>query len=478
MYSKSDMSDSIYRRYTTSAGVVTGLLPNTDYFVRVRVIGSEGESLTGYSSAVRVRTPEDPFPTPTGLTASSTHRTVDLTWNPVPNAPQYRLAVATKPDMSDAEWRRYAQVNTAEVRGLNASTKYYFQLRVIDDAGVALSDYTPVQTVTTKAVPPAQPVLSNPLTVGSYNVMCANCVAEDDDNPDALVWADRRDAVVTTIKSRMPDILGVQEASQGWLDDAAYKGGLSQFEDLVQRLNASGASYALSNSSRNNCVNPATPTNCTYADQGASQGTKIFYNPNTVEIIKSGSRALPMSAVPENQRYIAWAVAKQKSTGKLFFFGDTHLSTSKEAGFYELRRLQAEAIVRVISEENPEGLPVLMTGDLNSSKWLEPSNAPYDVLIDAGLVDPLGNDYGQEFPSMSATAEHRINANLNSWNGLERIPRGNPNPAANGTYIDYILTSKMRVAEWETVAALDSAGNYSGVFPSDHNLIVAKVGLP
>ncbi|MCU1533427.1 MAG: Fibronectin type protein (modular protein), partial [Arthrobacter sp.] len=103
---------------------------------------------------------------------------------------------------------------------------------------------------------------------------------------------------------------------------------------------------------------------------------------------------------------------------------------------------------------------------------------PYDVLIAAGLVDPLGNDYLQEFPSMAATAETRINTYLNSWNGLGRVPRANADRAANGTYIDYILTSKMRVSKWETVANLDTAGNYAGIFPSDHNMIVATVGLP
>ena len=52
------------------------------------------------------------------------------------------------------------------------------------------------------------------------------------------------------------------------------------------------------------------------------------------------------------------------------------------------------------------------------------------------------------------------------------------NKSANGSYIDYILTSKMRVSQWETVANIDSAGNFTGIVPSDHNMLVAKVGLP
>lgn len=478
VYSKADMSDSVFKRYTEASGAVSGLTPNTAYFARVRVIGPAGENLTAYSPAVTFTTPSDAITTPAGFTGTTTYRTINLAWNAVSNAPGYRLAIATKADMSDAEWRRYYGINSAEIRGLNALTPYYFQVKVIDEAGTSLSAYTPVLNLTTKAEPPAPPALSNPLTVASYNVMCANCVVESDTNVNALPWSERRGAVVDNIKSRMPDIIGVQEASQGWLNEPGQTGGLSQFEDLLQRLKNAGAGYALSNSKRNNCVDSTTPTNCVYADQGASQGTRIFYNAATVEIVRSGAKALPLAAVPENPRFFAWAVAKQKSTGKLFFFGDTHLSTSKADGFYELRKQQAEAIVGVIKQENPTGLPVLMTGDLNSSKWQKPSNAPYDVFTNFGLVDPLGNDYWEQFPSMAATAEKRINTHLDSWNGFETLAPAADSKSANGSYIDYILTSKMRVSQWETVANLDSAGNFAGIIPSDHNMIVAKVGLP
>jgi endonuclease/exonuclease/phosphatase family metal-dependent hydrolase len=477
VYSKADMSDSVYKLFTVTSGKIYNLKPETTYYTRVRVIAADGASLSAYSAPVKVVMPVDPYPTPSNLTAASTHRTVNLAWNAVPNAPQFRLAVATKPDMSDAEWHRYT-ASSAEVRGFTPSTTYYFQVRIIDAAGNPLSAYGPVVAATTKAAPPAPSALVNPLTVSSFNIMCANCAAEDEDNVNALPWSGRRDAVVQTIKSKMPDIMGVQEASQGRLDDVVLKGGTAQFEDLLQRLNASGAPYAVTNNKRYNCENSTTPTGCVYLNQGASQGTRIFYNPNTVEIIKSGSRALPMLTTAENPRYFAWAIAKQKSTGKTFFFGDTHLSPSKTAGFYELRKQQAETVAKAIKEENTAGLPVLMTGDLNSSKWLEPSNAPYDVLTGIGLVDPLGNDYWQEYPSMAATAETRINTYLNSWNGFETKPRAAADKNANGTYIDYILTSKMRVSSFENVATLDSAGNYAGVIPSDHNMIVAKVGLP
>ena len=48
----------------------------------------------------------------------------------------------------------------------------------------------------------------------------------------------------------------------------------------------------------------------------------------------------------------------------------------------------------------------------------------------------------------------------------------------NGSNLDYILTSRMRVSEWETVAAMDANGSFIGRIPSDHNLIRATVYLP
>ena len=73
-----------------------GWPPKTAYFARVRVIGAAGENLTAYSPAVTFTTPSASYTTPTGCTGTTTYRTAEVAWNPVPNAPGYRLAVATK----------------------------------------------------------------------------------------------------------------------------------------------------------------------------------------------------------------------------------------------------------------------------------------------------------------------------------------------------------------------------------------------
>ena len=70
-----------------------------------------------------------------------------------------------------------------------------------------------------------------------------------------------------------------------------------------------------------------TPTKCAYKDQGASKGTKILYDAGAVTLVSQGSKLLPS---PEDDRYMAWAIFTQRSTGKKFFFATAHLEPDKD----------------------------------------------------------------------------------------------------------------------------------------------------
>jgi endonuclease/exonuclease/phosphatase family metal-dependent hydrolase len=278
----------------------------------------------------------------------------------------------------------------------------------------------------------------------------------------------------------MPDVIGLQEASQGWLYDANGKQiNLAQFEDLQQRLAAAGMNYKVTNVNRNNCENASTPTNCVWKDQGASQGTKVFYNANTVDLIDQGSERLPYISDANNQRFVAWGIFRQKSSGKNFFFADTHIEpTSDTPAYLDLKVRQAQRIADLIKEKNTAKLPVIIVGDMNSNKYMAPRNGPYDVFTASGYVDPLGNDYESTYPSGKAIAEKRINAEYHSFNGFNAKLSKDTNVGANGKHLDYIFTSPMRFAEWEMVLNKDASDNLVGVIPSDHNMIVGTVELP
>lgn len=417
--------------------------------------------------------------TPTGLkTTDQTPTSVGLSWNAVSGAPQYRIMFSKNADMSNAVWARSIDnQTTADIRDLSPNTTYYFKVRVIKTDGTNISSYSTAITSKTKVAPILTPVV-NPLSVATYNIHCANC--EPTVSPNS--WINRRDSVVANIKSKMPDVIGLQEASQGWLKDSSGATiNLTQFEDLQQRLNAVGAHYVVTNVNRNNCVKSTTPSNCVYMDQGASLDARIFYNKDTVTLLSQGSVALPKLATDTSNRYVAWASFTQKSTGKSFFVTDAHLdphSTGSE--YYTLRQQQAAKIVETIATKNTAKLPVLITGDMNSSKWDMPTNAPYDTFVKAGYVDPIGGTWRTSLASGYATAEKMTNAKYSSFNNFAPTlsKTSLTGPRAEGSHIDYIFTSKMRVASWEMALNVDSNGVFQGRIPSDHNMIMEKVVLP
>ena len=145
MYStKADMSLPFYRNIASgTTGGYGGLTPSTAYYVKVKALNSAGADLTAYSSAVIAKTLAAPPAPPAGLksTAKST-TTLAFSWGAVPNAPQYRLALSSKADMTSAS---YATTTSAagEMRGLSPATAYYAQVRVISATGAGITGLLP-----------------------------------------------------------------------------------------------------------------------------------------------------------------------------------------------------------------------------------------------------------------------------------------------------------------------------------------------
>ena len=466
------MSNPTYQRSADTVDVVDGLDPGRGYFIKVRVITADGVNRSAYSAAVRAWTS---FAVPTGLKSTERGTTsVTFDWAGVPNAPGYRIRIADNASMSGSIYHRFT-ASDGTVNDLDGGKTYYAQVRVITPDGLNLSSYSP--TVTVKPAggggeePPPPPSGSKPLTIASFNVRCANCYKRQNlERP----WSERRGVVVSSILEEKPDVIGIQEASQGWLVSGGRKIDLAQFEDLRNRLRSGGTPYEVTNPHRNNCVNSKTPSGCRYQNRGASKGTKIFFNTDTVKLMSQGSKKLPQCSGC-NERYVAWAVLEQKSTGQQFFFADTHLEPW--SNYYSMRRIQAETMMREIELRRPSRMPALVVGDFNSTRYATPANAPYDEVISHGFVDPLGHTYKSPRVSSKATAEKRIRAHYNSHNNFVRtVPHYQPNE--NGSNLDYIFTTPMRTLEWETVLDLDASGKLAGTIPSDHNMLRAKVLLP
>ncbi|GAA3564628.1 hypothetical protein GCM10022197_20370 [Microlunatus spumicola] len=475
---KSSMSKAKYKRVTGTKTGLTGLKAGQAYYVKVRVITADGANLSPYSKAVKATTKKG-YAAPSGLARTSVKASsVALTWGSRGSGVRYRVQWADDAAMSGASYKRFTGTS-GTISGLKAATPYWFKVRVINSDGDNLSPYSAAVKVTTARATTAQPTptpTSRQLRLGTFNIKCFNCKA---DAPNERSWWDRRADVVRDVKSQRLDVLGIQEASQAWLP--AKEGGkgqdLSQFEDLRNRL---GGDWRLANANRNNCVKAKTPTKCVYKDQGASKGTKILYDRGQVTLVKQGSKLLPS---PEDDRYMAWAIFTQRSTGKKFFFATAHLEPDSN---WNLHVSEAKALAKEVAKRNTSHLPTFITGDMNAHKnTLNPSgvkdNPVWDVFVDQyGYVEPLGNRSGSTTTTPGATVEKRINTPLSSFNDFKPLPSPNYyGRRPNGTYIDYIFTSKkVRVLEWENVAHLTASHAYVGKQASDHNLQRATVVLP
>ena len=178
---------------------------------------------------------------------------------------------------------------------------------------------------------------SENLKVMSYNIRLGS--GKDGTNS----WALRYTATEEMLKDQKPDVFGVQEA----LDYQVH-----YIEDM-----------------------------CGYESVGVGRedGKKegehmsIFWNKKTVSMLKWGTFWL--SETPQKPskgwdaacfRTATWALMKDKKTGKKFYFVNTHLDHEDK----EAQKNGLKLIVEKIAEMNPEGLPMVLTGDFN----IEPSN--------------------------------------------------------------------------------------------------------
>lgn len=171
------------------------------------------------------------------------------------------------------------------------------------------------------------------LKVMSYNIRMGT--VKDGTNS----WEYRYPATAMMIQDQKPDVFGVQEA----------------FDFQIRFIEDNFTDY--------DCVGVGR-------DNGKSEGEhmSIFWNKKTVKMIKWGTFWL--SETPEKpskgwdaacKRTATWALMKDKNTGKMFYFVNTHLDHRGS----EARRQGLNLIVSRIDEINQKGYPMVLTGDFN-----------------------------------------------------------------------------------------------------------------
>ena len=254
---------------------------------------------------------------------------------------------------------------------------------------------------------------SQELKVMSYNIR----LSTDKDGTNA--WKYRCPATLEMIKDQNPDVIGVQEALPEQV---------SFLEEWVEGYDCVGVGR----------------------DDGKKKGEfmSIFWNKKTVKLMKWGTFWL--SETPEKPsmgwdaaccRTATWALMKDKRTGEKFYFVNTHLD---HVGV-EARKNGLKLIVERIAQINPEGYPMVLTGDFNM-KPSAPELKDLDACMKSARKVALTTDSHQTF---------------NDWG-----------KAKSDMIIDYIYISGFSSClEYQTVTKKYSDRKYI----SDHYPIIARL---
>ena len=251
------------------------------------------------------------------------------------------------------------------------------------------------------------------IKVMSYNIRLGS--GEDGTNS----WQFRAPLTIEMIEDQAPDIFGVQEA-------LGYQ---------VEFIKEFTKDYE--------CVGVGR-------EDGKKDGEhmSIFWNKKTMKLLKWGTYWLSETPNKPSKgwdaacyRTATWALMKDKKTGKKFYFVNTHLDhVGKEA-----QKNGLALIVEKIAEINPEGLPMVLTGDFNV-KPNDPSLKDLDARMKCTRKVAAKTD------------------NHHTYNGWGK--------ASTDNVIDYIYISGFSACpEYQTVTK-----KYSGhTFVSDHYPIISRL---
>lgn len=199
----------------------------------------------------------------------------------------------------------------------------------------------------------------------SFNIRVDN--PSDGDN----IWKNRKQAVITMINRQQPTIMGLQEAQP------------HQITYLAKQC----PEYAWYGLGRD--TGEAPPKTETYASE---ECMAIFFQTSIVEMLDKGTFWLsetpniPSKGWDANyNRSCTWALFRQKTTGKRFYFFNTHLDNSGTVA----RKESIKLIINKIEEVNSEQLPVFLTADFNSDTDESCFNPLHQVMKDARATAPV-----------------------------------------------------------------------------------------
>lgn len=245
----------------------------------------------------------------------------------------------------------------------------------------------------------------------------------------ANAWPHRIEKVASQILFYHPQVVGVQEALSG------------QMDDLAQRL----VGYKFIGTGR---------------DDGARKGefSAIFYDAERLTLLDQ--RTFWLSETPETvgskgwdanlPRIVTYGRFRDKKTKKEFYHFNTHFDHIGKVA----RRESAKLLLKKVNEIAGK-VPAVITGDFNAT----PTDEPIQV-----LVNPQDAQRFTDAKSISKTPHYGPTGTFNGFRAHE-----------TGTEpIDYIfLKGKWGVAKHATISE-----SWKGLFASDHFAVLAELSYP
>lgn len=270
------------------------------------------------------------------------------------------------------------------------------------------------------------------LKVVSYNIRYGAAP----DGPDH--WENRKGEVARLLREHEADVVGLQEALRGQLDDLA---------SMVQGYGEIGVGR----------------------NDGKTKGeyAAILYRKDRFSVVESGTFWL--SDTPETPgsrswgnritRICTWARLRDEPTGRTFYVFNTHLDHESQPS----RERSVDLIARRIAERPHAADPVVVTGDFNAGE----SNPAIRRLT---LAEPSHDAAGRgQAPFLLDTFRvvHPDEPDASTFNNFGK-------PGATRDKIDYIFVQPgTRVIS----AGIDRRST-DGRFPSDHYAVWAKIEFP
>jgi endonuclease/exonuclease/phosphatase family metal-dependent hydrolase len=267
-----------------------------------------------------------------------------------------------------------------------------------------------------------------PLRVMTFNLRYNNT----GDGPNA--WPNHKAWVAQLIRFHDADAVGVQEALSGMLAD---------LDTLLPEYARVGVGRT----------------------DGKADGefSAILYKRDRLEALES--HTFWLSPTPEVvgskgwdaalERIATWGRFRDRATGCTYVHLNTHFDHRGEQARQESARLIRERLATI----DAAGLPLVMTGDLNS----RPTSAGYRILTRdtiAGAFPPLVD-------GMHASREGHYGPPSSTVSGFRGIGR-------EGDIIDYVLVSP--AVEVRKHGILPDS--WDGRFPSDHLPVLATLAMP